>query len=246
MSNLAMNDLTANNKITLDTIGVVHSPYNQKFAIPRQSGLVPEAVGRIELLAPYNHINTVRELEQFSHLWLVFIFHQTQESGWNNLVRPPRLGGNKKVGVFASRATHRPNPIGMSVVKLERVYQDNKKLYIEVSGIDLLNQTPIVDIKPYVPYSDSLPNANGGYATYKPSATMQVVFNDHAKAQLDRIAHKYHQLEAFIVNVLKQDPRPAYKLAQDGEKIYGVSLYDLNVKWSVNRQCTTVLEIKVL
>jgi tRNA-Thr(GGU) m(6)t(6)A37 methyltransferase TsaA len=230
--------------ITLNPIGILHSPYKQKFAIPRQPGLVPEAVGRIELLAPYNHIDTVRELEQFSHLWLVFVFHQTQENGWNNLVRPPRLGGNKKVGVFASRATHRPNPIGMSVVKLERVYQDNKKLFIDVSGIDLLDQTPIVDIKPYIPYSDSLPGADGGYATCRPSSDMDVIFSDNAKAQLNDIAHKYHQLEAFIISVLKQDPRPAYKPDQNDGKIYGVDLYDLNIKWSVNQQCTTVLEIQ--
>jgi tRNA-Thr(GGU) m(6)t(6)A37 methyltransferase TsaA len=234
------------NKITLNTIGVVHSPYKQKFAIPRQSGLVPQAVGRLELLSPYNHIDTVRELQQFSHVWLLFVFHETQHDGWNSLVRPPRLGGNKKVGVFASRATHRPNPLGMSVVKLERIYQDHKKLFIEVSGIDLLDKTPIVDIKPYIPYSDSLLEANGGYAAVEPSRTMSVKFSHLAREQLDAIAANYHQLEKFIINVLKQDPRPAYKPNGIDQKIYGVELYDLDVKWSVSAQCTTVLEINTL
>lgn len=230
-------------EITLNHIGIVHSPYKQKFAIPRQPGLVAEGRGLVELLAPYNHIDTVRQLEQFSHLWLIFIFHETQHRGWKALVRPPRLGGNKKVGVFASRATYRPNPIGMSAVKFEGVVHKDKRLFIDVSGIDLLDQTPIVDIKPYLPYSDSVTRARGGYAIDKPPAQMCVLFSDVATLQIRELVANYPQLEQFIVNVLKQDPRPAYKSTGDDNKTYSIDLYDLNIKWRINNNQTTVLTV---
>ena len=143
----------------LNAVGVIESPYKQKFAIPRQPGLIPEATGYLVLEPDYSDEAIVRGIESFSHLWLVFVFHETAGKGWSPMVRPPRLGGNARKGVFATRATFRPNPVGLSVVKLEGVERKNGKLMLKLSGIDLLHGTPVIDIKPYLPYSDALPEA---------------------------------------------------------------------------------------
>ncbi|NQY65973.1 MAG: tRNA (N6-threonylcarbamoyladenosine(37)-N6)-methyltransferase TrmO [Alteromonadaceae bacterium] len=153
-SNKVSSDEISANEISFHVIGKVHSPYKEKFAIPRQPGLASCAKGVIELIDQANNIDLVRGLEQFSHLWVLFIFHATQQQGWKPLVRPPRLGGNKKMGVLATRSTFRPNPIGMSVVKLDKVSVENNKVLIHISGLDLLDQTPVIDIKPYLAYSD--------------------------------------------------------------------------------------------
>jgi len=151
-----------------DAIGVIESPYREKFAIPRQPNLVSAAKGKVVLIGEANNHELVRDIEQFSHLWLLFVFHGTQEQGWKPLVRPPRLGGNVKTGVLATRSTFRPNPIGMSVVKLDKVVTEKQQTVLHISGLDLLNGTPIIDIKPYVPYSDSVSLANGGFAQTEP------------------------------------------------------------------------------
>ena len=134
--------------LTLQPIAIVHSPYDEKFSVPRQPNLVAQGKGFIRLLPPYNSPDAVRGLEAFSHLWLIFQFHQIPERGWHATVRPPRLGGNQRIGVFASRATHRPNPIGLSKVKLERIEIANGEVYLHLGSIDLVNGTPILDIKP--------------------------------------------------------------------------------------------------
>ena len=141
--------------LTLQPIAVVHSPYDEKFSVPRQPNLVAQGKGFIRLLPPFNSPDSVRGLEAFSHLWLIFQFHQIPERGWHATVRPPRLGGNQRIGVFASRATHRPNPIGLSKVKLERIEIANGEVYLHLGSIDLVNGTPILDIKPYIAYADS-------------------------------------------------------------------------------------------
>src|SRR5690554_2357523 len=144
------------------SIGYIESPYRQKFAIPRQPGLVKSARGAIRLENEFAHPDCTRGLEEFSHLWVQFIFHETQAQGWKPLVRPPRLGGNEKRGVFATRSTFRPNAIGLSVVELVEVQLSPKPKLI-VRGLDLLDGTPIIDIKPYLPYADAIPNARGGF-----------------------------------------------------------------------------------
>lgn len=223
----------ANNQITFNFIGQVNSPYKEKFAIPRQPGLVTAAKGSISLIDNANNEELLRGLEQFSHLWVLFVFHGTQQQGWKPLVRPPRLGGNKKIGVLATRSTFRPNPIGMSVVKLESIEQVNKQLVINISGFDFLDQTPIIDIKPYVPYSDSIENADAGFAQQMPITALSITFSQQAKQDAIKYQQKYPDLTLFIEQVLAQDPRPAYKQQVKDDKIYGMKLYDLNITWQV-------------
>ena len=222
---------TEQTQITFDIIGKVSSPFKEKFAIPRQPGLVNCAKGEISLLNNANNQDLVRGIGQFSHLWLLFIFHGTQQQGWKPLVRPPRLGGNKKIGVLATRSTFRPNPIGMSVVKLDEVITSSREVKLIISGIDLLDQTPLVDIKPYVPYSDAITDAQAGYAQSEPEALLAVAFSNSALKSLQIIKINYPQLAELISQVLAQDPRPAYKKKCEDHNEYGIRLYDFNIKW---------------
>ena len=226
-------------------IGYISSPYKQKFAIPRQPGLIEEARGSIILEADYSDDTIVRGLDSFSHLWLVFVFHQTADKGWSPMVRPPRLGGNARKGVFATRATFRPNPIGLSVVKFEGIERKKDKLIIKLSGIDLLDGTPILDIKPYLPYADSLANAASGFADAAPETAMQVSFSEQATLYCQQ-QQQYPDLQVFIEKVLKQDPRPSYKKLRSGEQQYGMTLYHYNIKWTVNGEHNHVTEIHPL
>nr|WP_055438102.1 tRNA (N6-threonylcarbamoyladenosine(37)-N6)-methyltransferase TrmO [Pseudidiomarina woesei] len=234
---------THQNSITMRPIGVIHSPYAQKFAVPRQPGLVRAARATIELQGAAAHSDSVRGLEQFSHLWVMFVFHQTQAQGWKPLVRPPRLGGNKKLGVFATRSTFRPNPIGLSVVELEAVRIDGEQVFIDVIGGDWVNQTPVLDIKPYIPYADAINNAQGGFAQSSP-ATLPTVFSAEATVQIEALTTKYPQLRLLIEQVLAQDPRPAYQnTSHDLDKTYGMTLYDVNIRWQVVNQQNHVISV---
>jgi tRNA-Thr(GGU) m(6)t(6)A37 methyltransferase TsaA len=234
--------------ITLAPIAYIESPYKEKFAIPRQPNLVNAAYGKIIFIGDANNEELIRGIEQFSHLWLLFIFHGTQEQGWKPLVRPPRLGGNKKLGVLATRSTFRPNPIGMSVVKLEQVTRlPGGKLELNISGLDLLDGTPIIDIKPYVPYSDSLPDAQAGFAQSEPTAPLAVTFTQQAQSDLSRLRaltdksphnQQYRHLALLIEQVLAQDPRPAYKQFKEDDKLYGMSLYNVNIEWRMASMIT--------
>ncbi|WDE14063.1 tRNA (N6-threonylcarbamoyladenosine(37)-N6)-methyltransferase TrmO [Thalassomonas haliotis] len=220
-------------QITLDIIGYVSSPYKEKFAIPRQPGIVSAAKGHIELTGQANNLELVRGLEQFSHLWLMFIFHGTAAQGWKPLVRPPRLGGNKKLGVLATRSTFRPNPVGMSVVKLDDIRLENKSVKLDISGLDLLDQTPIIDIKPYIPYSDALYDASAGFAQDCPADSLSISFSSQAKRDLLKFHGSYPELEQLISQVLAQDPRPAYKSGQADDKCYGMHLHQFNILWQM-------------
>lgn len=219
---------------TLTPIATVHSCYRQKFGIPRQPGLVSAARGEIELLPPYNRSEALRGLEQFSHLWVQFVFHQCLRDEWKATVRPPRLGGNNRIGVFATRATHRPNSLGLSVVKLEGVHQKSGRIWLEVSGLDLVDGTPVLDIKPYIPYADSLTDASGGFADQAPR-NRSVRFDPEVEA----LCAQYEQqtgrpLQKLIEQVLAQDPRPAYHAdrPQPGRR-YGVALWDWDVRFTL-------------
>ncbi|SMY18053.1 tRNA (N6-threonylcarbamoyladenosine(37)-N6)-methyltransferase TrmO [Photobacterium aquimaris] len=225
---------------SIEPIGIVHSPYKEKFAVPRQPGLVPSARCEVILHDQANSLDAVRGIEQFSHVWLLFLFDQNLEAGWRPTVRPPRLGGNERIGVFASRATFRPNGIGMSAVKLQGVRHCNGQVIIDIAGADLVDGTPIIDIKPYIPYSDSLPEALGGFATSQP-ATLEVQFAPPALQQLVGKHADYHQ--AVITEVLAQDPRPAYKKGKPDTKLYAVNLFDFNVQFTVAEPIITVVSI---
>ncbi len=231
--------------INIKPIAYIESPYKEKFAIPRQPGLVSAAKGEIFLTGDANHIDLVRGLEQFSHIWLLFVFHATQEQGWKPLVRPPRLGGNKKIGVLATRSTFRPNPIGMSVVKLDDIKQTKQHVILHVSGIDLLDKTPIVDIKPYIPYADSITNAIAGFAQNSPdSPILDVFFSEKVNKILQKRTDLHPHLSLLIKQVLEQDPRPAYKKNKNDDNIYGMTLYNANIQWRVsNKNIIEVIEL---
>ncbi|RTE87385.1 MULTISPECIES: tRNA (N6-threonylcarbamoyladenosine(37)-N6)-methyltransferase TrmO [Gammaproteobacteria] len=228
----------------MNPIGIIHSPYQEKFAIPRQPGLVPSAIGRIDFYSPYNQAECFRGLEEFSHLWVQFIFHETQAKGWKPLVRPPRLGGNEKRGVFATRSTFRPNAIGLSVVKIEAINEHKGTVALSVSGIDLLDQTPILDIKPYIAYSDALPKAISGFAQESPSSDLKVEFSECAREALSTQAKHFPYLYKLIEEVLAQDPRPAYHTNQNEDRVYGMALYDFNIKWRVISNVAYVVELE--
>jgi tRNA-Thr(GGU) m(6)t(6)A37 methyltransferase TsaA len=229
--------------INVATIATIQTPYTEKFAIPRQPGLAKSAVGEIKFLGQFNDPNYLRGIEQFSHLWLIFHFHQTADKGHSPLIRPPRLGGNKKLGVFASRSTFRPNSLGMSVVEFAGVEFTNKQLTLRVNGVDLLDATPIIDIKPYVPYADQVPAAHGGIAQSSPEL-MHVVFSQQATAELADLHQTHPKLHSLIEEVLSQDPRPAYHQQSQPDKIYGMTLYKVNIQWQVKDQQNVVLSVQ--
>ncbi len=237
--------MCADYQVTLNAIGVIHSPYKQKFAIPRQPGLVTAAKGSVELLLDGNQQDYLRDIEQHSHLWLIFAFHATQDNGYKALVKAPRLGGNKKTGVFATRATHRPNPIGMSVVKLDKVSKMNGRYHLFISGLDLLDKTPILDIKPYIPYSDSILEARSDMAHAPQAHDINVSFSEQAEKELLPHQRKYTDLKRFIKQVIEQDPRPAYKKNNTDSQEYGMSLYDLNIRWQIKDNQCLVLSITI-
>ncbi|MCR4459922.1 tRNA (N6-threonylcarbamoyladenosine(37)-N6)-methyltransferase TrmO [Pseudescherichia sp. L3] len=214
-------------------IGVIRSPYKEKFAVPRQPGLVKSGGGELHLIAPYNQADAVRGLEAFSHLWLLFIFHQTMEGGWRPTVRPPRLGGNARMGVFATRSTFRPNPIGMSLVELKGIRCQGEQVILDLGSLDLVDGTPVVDIKPYLPFAEALPEAKASYAQHAPQATMPVSFTPELAERLPQLEKRYPHLRQFIVEVLAQDPRPAYRQQEEAGKEYAVWLFDFNVRWRV-------------
>ena len=211
-------------KYEITPVAIARSCYKEKFATPRQSGIVPSATGSIQLLPPYNDPDALLGLEDCSHIWLEFIFHQCVDQGWKAKVRPPRLGGNKKMGVFATRATHRPNGIGLSVVKLDSITRTQQDIVLNVSGLDLIDGTPIIDIKPYIPYSDCIQDATYPFAQDKPPE-VTITFSIEAQSQLDD-----PELLAFIKEVLSQDPRPAFHKV-DEQRLYGAHLADRNVTW---------------
>lgn len=228
---------------TLTPIARLHSPFKQKFAIPRQANLVPEAIGSLEFTEAFTDPNFFRGLEQFSHLWLLFRFHATAEHGWSPTVQPPRLGGRERVGVFASRSPFRPNSLGLSVVRnlgLEPVAGVPR---LRVGGIDLLDGTPILDIKPYLPWADAIDGASGGFADSRPAGWEEVTFDEAAESSLDELTADYPDLEELIASILRQDPRPAWRAGKEDQKQYGMSLYDLNIKWRVQAGGVRVLAI---
>ncbi len=169
---------------SLEPIAIIHSPFREKFVTPRQPGLTPSIRAQITFNPGFATPEAVRGLEDFSHIWLVFLFHQNWEKGWKPTVRPPRLGGNQRVGVYASRSPFRPNPIGLSAVKLLSINTDQASVSLEVQGADLIDGTPILDIKPYIPYGDSIPEATRGFAEEAPRPTLQVQFSELALKQM--------------------------------------------------------------
>lgn len=229
--------------INLTPIGVIRSPYKEKFAIPRQPGLV-DISGELYLYPPYNQPAATRELEGFSHIWVIFLFHQAQTTRWSATVRPPRLGGQHRVGVFASRSPFRPNPIGLSLLALDGIQRNNQQTILQLSGLDLVDGTPVLDIKPYLPYAEALPDARAGYAKQAPAASMTVFFTAAVQQQLDELTPRYPALARFLCQVLAQDPRPAWHRNEPPGKCYAAWLADFNVRWRITPQGTEVFALQ--
>ncbi|WP_286239808.1 tRNA (N6-threonylcarbamoyladenosine(37)-N6)-methyltransferase TrmO [Neptuniibacter halophilus] len=221
-------------------VATVASPFKEKFGIPRQPGLASSLISRIVLQPGFDSADMVRGLEGCSHIWLLFIFSECVDKGWQPLVRPPRLGGNKKLGVFATRSPFRPNPVGLSPVRLIAIEQVAGKVQLVVSGADLLDGTPIIDIKPYLPYSDRIDEAEFELAGEISTLSQPVIFADAADAFLSQKERESDlPLRLQISELLKCDPRPAYK-KNTAEQSYGVRLHDFNIRFRITDEAIIV------
>ena len=231
---------------SLETIGFIHSPFKEKFGLPRQASLIKSCTAEIELVIPFNTVDFVKGLDQFSDIWVIFGFHKHEQTSIRPLVRPPRLGGNKKVGVFASRSPYRPNGLGMSRVQLLEITHTNNKIRLKISCPDMVDGTPIYDIKPYIHYSDSNEQAICGFAQETPESSLNVVFTECALKDLEKLNVRiYPKLKETITELLSQNPCPAYK--KDAEnKTYGLKLYDLNIVWKQANKLATVQTIEIV
>ncbi len=221
----------------LTIIGHIHTDFPEKFGVPRQSGLVPELTGTVVFEPEYRSPDAVRGLEGFDYVWLLWGFEDTERNGeWSPTVRPPRLGGNTRMGVFATRSPFRPNPIGLSSVKLEAIEQTKDGPHLRVAGIDMKDNTPIYDIKPYVPYADAHPDARGGFTQAVPYEELTVEFPEPL---LEKISP---EKRSALLGVLRQDPRPHYQ--QNPERIYGMDFDRYNVRFTVADRTLHVIEIR--
>ena len=217
-------------------IARIHSDFPTKFGIPRQSGLVEELKATVVFKPEYRNADALRGLEEFSHVWLIWEFSKAVREGWSPTVRPPRLGGNKRLGVFATRSPFRPNPLGLSCVRLEKVEVDPELgPVLRVSGADLMDGTPIFDVKPYIPYADCQPEATGGFTQTVERRLLQV---ECPEQLLNVVAENRRQA---LLGVLANDPRPSYQ--HDPERIYGMEFSDVEVRFSVREETLTVREI---
>ncbi|WP_040977020.1 tRNA (N6-threonylcarbamoyladenosine(37)-N6)-methyltransferase TrmO [Necropsobacter massiliensis] len=234
-----MSDLS----LQLQPVAIIHSPYKEKFSVPRQPDLIEDGIGIVELLPPYNQPEAVRGLEQFSHIWLIFRFDRIPAGKWQPTVRPPRLGGNRRIGVFASRATHRPNPLGLSKARLHRIECRDGKVLLHLGAVDLVDGTPIFDIKPYIAYADSEPAAQCSFAQHKPQGLLQVEFTAHAYHTAQKLEKNRPHFIRFIRQVIQQDPRPAYHQGKISERIYGIALYEFNIRWRIKKSAVDIAEV---
>lgn len=221
----------------MKVIAHIHTEFPTKFGIPRQSGIVESLQGTIVFEPEYRNPDAIRGLEEFSHLWLIWEFSEAKRDTWSPTVRPPRLGGNLRKGVFATRSPFRPNPIGLSSVKLERIEIDSKLgPVLHVSGADLMDGTPIYDIKPYIVYTDSHPEAVSGFAD-KPAEQLLEV--DCPETLLNNVDEDQRE---SLLSVLAHDPRPQYQ--DDPERIYGMAFSQYEVRFKVKDLNLTVVDIK--
>ena len=215
-------------------IARIRNPYDGKFGVPRQSGLVEQVVSTIVFEPEYRAAEALRGIEEFSHLWLIWAFDRTEREEWSPTVRPPRLGGNRRIGVFATRSPYRPNAIGLSCVKLLGVEKGNDGTVLKVAGADLMSGTPIYDIKPYLPYTDCRPEATGGFTDRTEKRTVQVEIPPEIAGQMDE-----EELEALRA-VLREDPRPAYQ--DDPQRVYGFEFGGKHIEFRVRDGVLKVLE----
>ena len=220
---------------TVEPIAYIHNNYNEKFGIPRQSGLENETVSEIIFCEKYRDENSLRGLEGYSHIWLLWIFTESDSTKeWSPTVRPPRLGGNTRMGVFSTRSPFHPNKIGLSCVKISSIEKTkNFGTIIRVTGADLMNGTPIIDIKPYLSFTDSYPDAKCGFANKKKAITLQVSFRCDVSGIPESVLNA-------VKEMLRQDPRPSYQ--DDESRIYSMSYGDYCIRFKVKDNLLTVTE----
>ena len=220
----------------MKVIAHIYTDFPEKFGIPRQSGLIPELIGKIVFEPEYRNAEAVRGLDGFDYIWLIWQFQGTERDHWSATVKPPRLGGKKKMGVFATRAPFRPNPIGLSSVKLTEIQYTEEGPVIFVSGIDLKSGTPIFDIKPYLPYVDAHPEARDGFAEAVKEYSLQVEFPEEILGRIPK------EKRSALIQVLEQDPRPSVQRQQ--QKEYGVSFAGYNVRFTVEGELLQVISVE--
>lgn len=221
----------------MNPIAHIYNDFNTKFALPRQSGLVDEIQGKIIFQKEYRNADAFKGLEDFSHIWLIWEFSQSKKDSWSPTVRPPLLGGNKRMGVFASRSPFRPNPIGLSCVRLQRIdYTKNDGPVLYVKGCDLMNGTPIYDIKPYLPYCDCKNEATGGFTDTLDDRHLNV----HISPSL--LGRVPETMRGELMGVLSGDPRPSYQ--DDPERVYGFDLGEYEIKFKVSGKALFVIAIE--
>ena len=229
--------MSAPEEMTLKVIAHIRTAFPTKFGIPRQSGLVDSLRGEVIFTPEYRNADAVRGLEDFSHIWLVWQFSGAVRDSWSPTVRPPRLGGNTRMGVFATRSPFRPNPLGLSSVQLEAIeHRPDVGPVLIVRGADLMDGTPIYDIKPYIPYADSHPDALGGFAAVPAGETLSVSIPPALLAQVPA------ERQEALRGVLAQDPRPHYQ--KDPERVYGFSFAGFEVRFTVDGNQLTVRDIR--
>ena len=216
-------------------IARIRTDFPEKFGIPRQSGLVKALMGKIVFEPEYRNSEALRGLEEFSHLWLIWEFSEMKSEGWSPTVRPPRLGGNKRVGVFATRSPNRPNPIGLSSVKLEKIEDTKDGVVLIVSGADMVDGTPIYDIKPYLPYVDCHPEATDGFAGEVKDYSLKVEFPEDLQNRISAAKSR------ILAEILAGDPRPSYQ--NDSERVYGMKFSGMEVKFRVENGVLYVCDI---
>jgi tRNA-Thr(GGU) m(6)t(6)A37 methyltransferase TsaA len=220
----------------MKTIAHIETDFSTKFGIPRQSGMVEGLKGRIVFEPDYRNSDAVRGLEAYSHIWLIWAFSETAREEWSPTVRPPRLGGNKRMGVFATRSPFRPNPIALSSVRLESVELHTPEgPVLHVSGADMMNGTPIYDIKPYIVYADCHPDATGGFTDAITTQTLRVYFPEELLSSIPG------EKREALLSILANDPRPSYQ--DDSERVYGLSFSGLDIRFTVEGDCLAVVDV---
>ncbi len=219
----------------LKIIAHIHTDFPEKFGVPRQSGLIPELAGTVIFEPEYRNPDALRGLDGFDYIWLIWGFEGTGKEEWSPTVRPPRLGGNRRMGVFATRSPFRPNPIALSSVKLEAVRQTKQGPVLYVSGIDMRDNTPIYDIKPYIPYADSHPGARGGFTDGEAAAEVEVCFPEELLRKIPT------EKREALIQVLRQDPRPRYQ--DDADRIYGMEFDCHTIRFRVEGAVLQVTDV---
>ena len=237
-------------KYEFSTIGIIHTPFKERFCIPRQPGLVPSAEGIIVFKNDHRMKTALKGIHEFTHLWILFVFHQHNAKDWKPSIRPPRLGGAEKKGVLASRSPHRPNPIGMSVCPITKIDLEAKGgPRIHVTGVDLLDGTPVLDIKPYIPYADSVLDAKSGWAA-DPIQRYDVAYSDLALEKIEKESRKYPYLKNLLEELISLDPRPSSQKSkapvgskEAHETNHGVLVLDYDIKWQIKDHTIWIMDL---